>query len=114
MRQKYEISRSGAGNTLNIREYAIIDKHLKNVPSTLLQSSDYAFLCEASYEGDKIASSISRGVAALTVALRTRNIFPIAPFAEKIAEAVILLYSENEDAAVSLFFNDADLVAAWS
>ena len=37
MRQKYVISRDGSKYKLKIREYAIIDKNLKKVASSMLQ-----------------------------------------------------------------------------
>ena len=45
MRQKYVISRDGAKNKLKIREYAILDKNLKKVASSMLQNEGFSFLC---------------------------------------------------------------------
>ena len=112
MRQKYVISRDGDKNNLKIREYAIIDKDMKKVTSSLLQKGSFSFLCEETYESDMIVSSISKGMNALIAILRTHNIFPIEPYANKIAESVMALYNSSEDGSVELFFDDADLISA--
>ncbi len=112
MRQKYVISRNGAKNRLKIREYAIIDKDMKKVTSSLLQKGSFSFLCEETYESKMIVSSISKGMNALIAILRTHNIFPIEPYANKIAESVMALYNSSEDGSVELFFDDADLISA--
>jgi len=111
MRQKYMISREGAKNRLKIREYAVIDKNLKKVASSMLQKGSFSFLCEETYESDLIVRSISKGMSALVANLRTRNIFPIEPYAAQIAESVMALYKSSEDGSVELFFDDADLVS---
>ena len=112
MRQKYVISRDGVKNKLKIREYAIIDKTLKKVVSSMLQKESYSFLCEETYESDIIVSSISKGMDALVAILRTHNIFPIQPYAIQIAESVTKLYNSSEDGSVELLFDDVDLVSA--
>jgi hypothetical protein len=111
MRQKYVISRNGDKKKLKIREYAVIDKNLKKVASSMLQKGSFSFLCEETYESEIIVSSISKGMNTLVGILRTHNIFPIEPYATKIAESVMALYNSSEDNSVELFFDDADLVS---
>jgi hypothetical protein len=111
MRQKYVISRNDAKNNLKIREYAIIDKNLNKVASSMLQEGSFSFLCEETYESEVIESSISKGMNALVDILRTQNIFPIEPYSTKIAESVMALYDSSEDGSVELFFDDVDLVS---
>ncbi len=111
MRQKYVISRNEAKNKLKIREYAILDKNLKKVSSSMLQKGSFSFLCEETYESEIIISSISKGMNALVEILRTHNIFPIEPYATKIAESVIELYNSSENCPVELFFDDVDLMS---
>jgi hypothetical protein len=110
MRQKYVISRDDAKNKLKISEYAIIDKDLKKVESSMLEKGDFSFLCEETYESEIIVSSISKGMNALVEILRTHNIFPIEPYSNKIAESVMALYNSSEEGPVELFFDDVDLV----
>ena len=112
MRQKYVISRNGDNTKLKIREYAIIDKNLNKVASSMLQKGSFSFLCEETYESEMIVRSISKGMYALVDILRTHNIFPIEPYSTKIAESVMALYNSSEDESVELFFDDVDLVSA--
>ena len=111
MRQKYVISRDGVKNKLKIREYAIIDKNLREVASSMLQRGSFSFLCEETYESEIIVSSISKGMSALVSTLRTNNIFPIEPYVTKIGESVMALYNSSEDGSVELFFDDIDLIS---
>ena len=111
MRQKYLISRNGDKDKLKIMEYAIIDKNLNKVASSMLRKGSFSFLCEETYESEIIVSSISKGMNTLVAILRTRNIFPIEPYANKIAESVMALYNSSEDNSVELFFDDVDLVS---
>jgi hypothetical protein len=111
MRQKYVISLNDIKNKLKIREYAILDKNLNKVPSSMLQKGNFSFLCEESYESKIIKSSISKGMNALVAILRTDNIFPIEPYATKIAGSVMELYNSTEYDSVELFFDDVDLVS---
>ena len=111
MRQKYVISRDVAKNELKIREYAITDTSLNKLASSMLKKGNFSFLCEEVYESEVIENSISKGRNALVKILRTRNIFPIKPYALKIAESVMALYISSKDGSVELFFDDADLVA---
>ena len=110
MRQKYVISRDAVKNKLKIREYAIIDKNMKKVASSMLQNDSFSFLCEETYESEIIVSSISKGMNHLVAILRTHNMFPIEPYSNRIAESVISLYNSSEDGSAELFFDDIDLV----
>jgi hypothetical protein len=111
MRQKYVISRNDVKNNLKIREYAIIDKNLNTVASSMLVKGDFSLLCEETYESEIIVSSISKGMNALVSILRTQNIFPIEPYITKIAGSVMALYNSSEDGSVELFFDDVELVS---
>ena len=111
MRQKYVISRNSAKDKLKIMEYAILDKNLNKVASPMLQKGDFSFLCEETYESEIILSSIAKGISALVAILRTDNIFPIEPYATKIAGSVMDIYNSSKDDSVELFFDDADLVS---
>ena len=109
MRQKFIISMEGVKNELKIREYAIIEKALKNAAASLFGNEKFSFLGEAMYEGDAIESSILKGIDNLIGTLRTRNLYPIGPLAVKIAESVMALYHSEEDRSVELFFDDSEL-----
>lgn len=111
MRQKYVISRDDTKNKLKIREYAILDKNLNQVASSMLQKENFSFLCEETYENEIIVSSISKGMNALVAILRTDNIFPIDLYATKIAGSVMALYNSSGNGSVELFFDDVDLIS---
>ena len=111
MLQKYVISRDMANNQLKIREYAIIHKNLKKDTPTIQNSEDYQLLCEETYESEMIKRSISEGMKALISSLRSDKIFPIEPYAVKIAESVATLYDTSEDGKMELYFNDHDLIS---
>ncbi len=110
MRQKYVLSQNGAKNELKISEYAVIDKNQNKVDSSMLRKENFSFLCEETYENGIIASAISEGIDTLISILRTDNIFPIEPYANKIAESVMEIYASSEDGTVELFFDDVDLI----
>lgn len=109
MRQKYIISLEGVKNELKIKEYAIIEKALKNAASSMLGNESFSFLSEETYEGEAIESSIPKGIDNLIGTLRTRNLYPIGPLAIKIAESVMALYDSEEDRSVELFFDDVEM-----
>jgi hypothetical protein len=108
MRQKYCISQ--VGNDLIIKEYAIIDREMKNLKTSMLVDGDYVMMCQENYEGKAIKKAISNGMDALITILRTANMFPIQPYACKIAESVIAIYS-SDDRSADLFFDDLVEVA---
>jgi hypothetical protein len=111
MRQKYVISREGPSNMLTITEYAIIETKVKKpIPSTA-QKGKFTFFCKETYEDKVIVKSISNGIKALVAILRTRNFYPIEPYAIKIAETVMALYNSSENGPVELLFDDVDLVS---
>jgi hypothetical protein len=111
MRQKYVITQEGARNDFKIREYAVIDKNLRNVDSDMLRQEDFEFLCEETYSHARIERSIARGKEAVVDVLRTPSLFPIRPYVLKIAESVMVLFDSSEEQSVELFFDDTDLVA---
>jgi hypothetical protein len=110
MRQKYILTQEGPGGDLHIQEYAVVDKDLKNVGSELLHDDHFDFIAEAHYPGEDIQRSISQGTSTVVDTLRTRNFFPIAPYAHKLAETVIALYDDPQGESQVLFFDDVDLM----
>lgn len=111
MRQKFIISQNSDKNELRIREYAIIDKIPKNAITSVLQKENYSLLGEETYRTEIVLRSISKGRGALVETLRTHNLYPIKPYAQKIAESVISLYKLSNDNSVELFFDDVDLLS---
>lgn len=110
MRQKYIITQEGSDGDLHIQEYAVVDKDLKNMDRELLHDDHFDFISEVRYDGDDIQRSISQGASSLVNTLRTPNFFPIAPYANKLAETVIALYDDPQEDPLVLFFDDVDLM----
>jgi hypothetical protein len=105
MRQKYQMIRDDAGNMLKIREYAVIDKNLKNVTTFNLRETDFFLLYEEIYDSSIIKSTIA-GAENLIQTLRTANFFPAANYAADLAEAVTGLYESKDERQAELFFDD--------
>ena len=110
MRQKYRICRWQKKKKLNIKEFAVVEKDTKNLTSTMLRDDHFDLICEQDYDGEMIAKSAAAGSGQLVEALRTPNMFPIAPYVEKIAESVVDLLDDDQDRCVELFFDDKELV----
>jgi hypothetical protein len=110
MLQKYQIAMNGAGTRLNIKESAIIDKHLNHVASSMLEDKSFCLLCEENYDNAVIATSIAVGIGDLVSTLRTTSFFPNHRYATKIAEAVVELYASPGNGKIELTFDDKDLM----
>jgi hypothetical protein len=99
VKQKYFIMKNDDKNELIIQEFGELGKDM------------YSLLCEEIYDSKNIQSAITAGKATLVSALRTESMFPIGVYAERIADAIINMYTSKSDPSVELFFNDIDLVA---
>ncbi len=110
MRQKYRICRMQKKRKLNIKEYAVVEKDTKNVDSSMLRDDHFDLICEQNYDEDAIVRAAGEGCDEMIEALRTTNLFPIAPYAAKIAESVIDISKGAEDRCVELFFDDNELL----
>lgn len=110
MLQKYQIAMNGAGTRLNIKESAVIDKHLNHVASSMLEDKSFCLLCEETYDNAAITTSIGAGIGDLVATLRTINFFPNQLYATKIAEAVVELFASPGHAEIELVFDDNDLI----
>ena len=110
MRQKFIISRNVDKNNLKISEYAILTRIPKNTAALVQQKEQYSLLGQETYDGEMVETSIDRGKRALVATLRTNNLFPIQPYANKIAESVMALYKSADDDSTELFFDDVDLL----
>ena len=100
MKQKYLISRDDEKNKLTIKEFAELEKQ-----------DEYTLLCEETYGGEAVESAITKGKEALISTLRTTNFYPPTLYAEKIAEAVMSLFSSESDQSIELFFDDKDFLS---
>jgi len=105
MRQKYLMIRDNKKKVLKIREYAVVDKNLKNVATANLRASDFCLIYEETYANDAIESAIAADED-LILTLRTVNFFPAFHYAAELALAVTALYDAREDGRKELFFDD--------
>ena len=83
-----------------IQEYAELDKDL------------FSLVCEETYDSKEVEFAASAGKLKLIAKLRTPNLYPIAEYADKIAEAVMALFETKAaaDAPVELVFDDIKVV----
>ncbi len=100
MKLKYLILRNDEKNKLTIKEFAEVEEKNK-----------YYLLYEETYSREAIEVAITNGSKALILTLKTSNLYPQALYAKKIAEAVISLYSSENDQSVELFFDDKDFIS---
>ncbi|AOY58283.1 hypothetical protein [Desulfococcus multivorans] len=107
MRHKFTILQDTDKDTFIIREYAVVEKHLKKMLTLMPSEDDFSLMAEETYAGKNLSKLISRGaVAELVTSLRTDNLFPINPYATKIAESIIAMHASAECRFMELFFDD--------
>jgi len=94
MKQKYQVELNEKRDKLSIKEYAALDKEI------------FSFLCEESYDVDRLKSAISKGRDEVIAALRTPNMYPIGSLAENMADSVIELCASKESSSVEIVFDD--------
>lgn len=75
----------------------------------MLREDHFDLICDQDYDGKVVARAAAAGCDELVETLRTTNLYPIAPYAAKIAESVIDLSNGEEDRCVELFFDDKEL-----
>jgi len=112
MLQKFVIVYRKAKDQLKIREYSVIEKNLSHTPAGLLRDEDFVFMCAEKYSVSAIGKVMEGGLIPLVAALRTRNLFPIEAYAQKIAASVMALYQAVGDHEVELILDDRDLLDA--
>jgi hypothetical protein len=96
MKQKYLIFKNKTADNLIIQEFAELDKDM------------FSLICEEAYEWKNIQNAIAEGKTRLIAKLRTPNLYPIAEYADKIADTVMAIHqqdSASED-PVELVFDD--------
>ena len=101
MRQQYVIE-INEKNELIINEFAELDKDAMSL------------LCEEKYKMDDIEASLEKGKNFLIAAIRTKNMYPIGLYADKIADAIIEFFEIPGETKKTLFFDDSDLLTKIS
>lgn len=98
MKQKYLISKSDAGKTLVIKEFAEIDKEV------------FSILCERTYDLKTVCEALDSGINQFSEVIRNRNFFPVFSTLEKISEGITSLITSNSDETVEIFIDDASIL----
>ena len=99
MRQKYLVLKDNDKNELRLQEFAELDKEIQSL------------LCEESYSYEMIGTAAKSGKPSLIRALRTQNMYPPGIYADKIADAVMMLLEpQNSDTSAEVFLDDLDYV----
>lgn len=112
MRLKYRICNQKNGNLLNIQESVVDEKGNPNLSSAMLRDEHFDLVAEQHYDAETVARGAAGGSDAMVAILRTPNLFPIAPYAARVAESVMHPASSGSDGCVELFFDDNDLFVA--
>ncbi|PIP36386.1 MAG: hypothetical protein COS92_05565 [Desulfobacterales bacterium CG07_land_8_20_14_0_80_52_14] len=99
MKQKYQIVKKADKNQMIIQEYAELDKEA------------YSLLCEETYDMKQVAAAGKTGRQALMDILRTRNLYPVGIYTEKIAETVMELLSSTDKEVAEIAFDDMELIS---
>jgi hypothetical protein len=96
MKQKYLITKDQKTQQVTIQEFAELDKDV------------FSLVCEEAYDGDKIKTAVSEGKDELIETLRTPNLYPVAEYADRIADSVIELFNQGGQESIEIAFDDID------
>ena len=111
MLQRFDIVRDDQTNRLSIKEFAFLKTKSHRRDDWTPINKDYSLVSEVSYNSDKIRAAIKVGQAALIMALRTANFFPVFSCAEAIAQKVTALFDGNAESASEVYFDDRSILA---
>jgi hypothetical protein len=99
MKQKYSIFKDNESGIVTIKEFAELDKGM------------FSLIFEETYKNEKIQTAVDEGKEALISVIRTPNLYPIAEYAEKIADTIIEYFKKTPaEEPVELVFNDIKLM----
>ncbi len=99
MKQKYSILTDTDNGNMTIKEFAELDKGM------------FSLIFEETYAISKLQAAIDEGKEALIAVIRTPNLYPIAEYVDKIADAVISQLGDTPaEEPVELVFNDIKLM----
>jgi len=96
MKQKYLITKDQKTQQVTIQEFAELDKDA------------FSLVCEEAYDSDKIKTAVSEGKDELIEILRTPNLYPVAEYADQIADSVIELFTQGDQESIEIAFDDID------
>jgi hypothetical protein len=110
MKQKYQIVKNTKDRQLVIQEYAVLTSTLRRKDFPGVQDDEYSLLCEQTYDAKSVKTSISKGKPALISLLRSRHLFPIGLYMDKIADTVITMFAAKGDQSEFLTFDDKEFI----
>ena len=110
MKQKYHIWKNDKEKKLLIQEFAILTSNLRKQRIPAIQDDDFSLLCEQTYLGDEVKKASSGGKDHVIELLRSQHFFPIGQYADKIAEAVMAMYSSKGEQYEDLIFDDKEIL----
>ena len=74
------------------------------------QDDEYSLLCEETYETKNVNKAISEGKSSLIKLLRTKHLFPIGLYMDKIADTVIAIFAAKGEQSELLSFDDKEFI----
>lgn len=102
MKQKFTILKNDAEDVLIVKEFAELDKEI------------LSFLCEERFSGEAVRSAMKKNKGTLITALKSPNMYPPTLYTDKIADAVISLYSPDNSAGdnqtADIFIDDLNFL----
>ena len=110
MKQKYQITKDTKTRQLIIQEYAVLTGTLRRKDFPGAQDDEFSLLCEETYETKSVNKAISEGKSSLIHLLRTKHLFPIGMYMDKIADTVIALFSAKGEQSELLMFDDKEFI----
>ena len=110
MKQKYQITKNTKDRQLIIQEYAVLTGTLRRKDFPGAQDDEFSILCEQTYDAKVITAAVKDGKPALINLLRTRNLFPIGMYMDKIADTVISMVAAKGDQSELLVFDDKEFI----
>lgn len=110
MKQKYQIIKNTKTRQLIIQEYAVLTGTMRRKDFPGAQDDEFSLLCEETYETKSVNKAISEGKSSLIGLLRTRHLFPIGLYMDKIADTVIALFAAKGEQSEMLVFDDKEFI----
>jgi hypothetical protein len=99
MKHRYRISFDADNHELWIKEYAEVER------------DHFSLLCEERFAVETVEETARAGKAPLIQMLRTKHMYPPAPYSDKIADAIIAFLAKDDTDTVELNFDDKAALA---
>jgi hypothetical protein len=99
MKLKYLIKRGNSSEQIVVQEFGELDRDTMD------------FMCEVIYAQSELQAAMQKGREALIAVLRTRDLYPPAGCAQKLAEAVFEYCKSNSQGPLELLFDEKEAFA---